>query len=229
MVIGNTRSGRSIRRRDSGGSTGFVPDAPPLLLVLLALALGLAGCQPYTFHGTLLEPPLEAQDFALTNQDGQAARVSDFRGSFVLLFFGYTQCPDACPATLAQFKQIRGELGGKADSVRFVMVTVDPARDTPERLKEYLAQFDPSFIGLTGSADALQPVYSAYWVSVEAIMADEADADTHAHVEAAGTQAAVAVAHTSSVFLIDAEGRLRLIYTDIPWQDMAADIRQVLQ
>jgi protein SCO1/2 len=211
------------------------------LVTLLALAIGLAACggRPYTFHGTWLEPALPAANFALTNQDGQTIRLSDFRGQLVLLFFGYTHCPDACPTTLAQFKQIRNALGANAARTRFVLVTVDPARDTPERLKEYLAQFDSSFVGLTGSADALAPVYRAYGVSVEAILADElapASAlrtdsalagDSHSHTTPTGTVAAVA--HTSSVFLLDDKGQVRLIYTDIPWQDVAADIRYLLK
>lgn len=179
-----------------------------LLISAFVLALALTACgQPYTFHGTLLEPPLVTSDFALVDQNGQAARLSDYRGQLVLLFFGYTDCPDACPATLAQFKQIRAQLDKEADRVSFVLITVDPERDTSERLKEYLAQFDSSFVGLTGSADALQSVYRDYGVSVEP---------------------GVALAHTSSVFLLDREGRVQLIYTDIPWQDTAADLRHLL-
>lgn len=179
-----------------------------LLSSAFVLALALTACgQPYTFHGTLLEPPLATDDFALVDQNGQATRLSDYNGQLVLLFFGYADCPDACPATLAQFKQIRAELGDRADRVSFVLITVDPERDTPERLKEYLAQFDPSFVGLTGSAGALQSVYREYGVSV---------------------QPAVTLAHTSSVFLLDREGRVQLIYTDIPWQDTAADLRHLL-
>lgn len=197
-------------------------------LVLLALAIGLAACnsQPYTFHGALLEPPAARADFALTNQDGQTMRLSDFRGNLVLLFFGYTHCPDVCPTTLAQFKQLRAQLGEQANRVQFVFITVDPERDTPERLKEYLAQFDLSFIGLTGSADMLQPVYKEYGTSVEEIMASETAA-AHSHDSTPDT-ANTLVAHTSSVFLLDRKGQVQLIYTGVPWQDIAADVRHLL-
>ncbi len=183
----------------------------------LALAIGLIGCagQLYAFHGTLLQPPLSIADFALTNQDGQTTRLSEYRGKLVLLFFGYTHCPDACPLTLAHFKNIRNDLGADAAQVRFVLVTVDPERDTPAQLKEYLSQFDASFIGLTAGADALAPVYRAYGVSIEQILDDE-----HSHD---------AVAHTSAVFLLDGQGQIRLIYTDIPWEDITSDIRFLLK
>ncbi len=214
MVIGNTRSGRSIRRRNSGGSTGFVPDAPPLLLVLLAL--GLAGCQPYTFHGTLLEPPSPAADFALTNQDGQTARLSDFRGNFVLLFFGYTHCPDVCPATLTQFKRVKADLGKDAERVMFALVTVDPERDTPERLKEYLSQFDPSFVGLTGSLADLEPVWKSYGVYREKQTGEGA--------------AGYLMDHTARIYAVDARGNLRLTYTmDTDTNDLTQDVRYLTE
>ena len=188
--------------------------------VLLVLAIGLAGCggSPYKFHGTQLQPPLSAPDLALTNQDGQTTRLSEYHGKWVLLFFGYTHCPDACPLTLAQFKNIRDQLSADAARVRFVFVTVDPVRDTPEQLKEYLAQFDPSFVGLTGNSAALTLMYHAYGVGVEKILA----AENAPH----GTSATFD--HTSSVYLLDDQSQVRFIYTDIPWQDMAADIRFLL-
>ena len=188
--------------------------------VLLALAIGLAGCggSPFKFHGTQLQPPLSVPDLALTNQDGQTARLTDYHGKLVLLFFGYTHCQDACPLTLAEFKNIRDGLGADAARVRFVFVTVDPLRDTPEQLKEYLAQFDSSFIGLTGSSAALTVMYRAYGVGVEKILAAE-----HSPSGMSAT-----LDHTSSVYLLDDQSQVRLIYTDIPWQDMAADIRFLL-
>ncbi len=187
------------------------------LFAWLLLAIALAGCgsQAPAFHGTLLQPPLAVADFALTNQDGQTMHLNDFRGSPTLLFFGYTNCPDACPITLAQFKQIRGTLGADAARVRFVFVTVDPARDTPAQMKQYLANFDPTFIGLTAAPETLAQVYHAYGISVEKIMPSE-----HAQHGMPGM-----VAHTSSVFLLDDQGQVRLIYTDIPWQDVATDLR----
>lgn len=202
------------------------------LLVLLVLLLALIGCgQAYTFHGTRLEPPLPPAEFTLTDQHEQTMRLSDFRGQFVLLFFGYTHCPDACPLTLGQFKEIRNTLGDDAARVRFVMITVDPARDTPERMREYLAQFDLSFIGLTGSEEALAAVYRAYGVSVEAILGETVstlNATDHHHHSSDDSASTTTLAHTSSVYLLDKEGRARLIFTGLPWQDMLADLKQMM-
>lgn len=108
---------------------------------------------------------------SLTNQDGQAQAVDQFKGQWSLLFFGYTFCPDICPATLAQLRQLKGMLPAEAQArLRVVLVTVDPQRDSPEQLKKYLGFFDPSFLGLTGAQEDLQKLASA--VSIPYIPAD---------------------------------------------------------
>jgi protein SCO1/2 len=108
---------------------------------------------------------------SLTNQDGQAQAVDQFKGQWSLLFFGYTFCPDICPATLAQLRQLKGMLPAEAQArLRVVLVTVDPQRDNPEQLKKYLGFFDPAFMGLTGAQDDLQKLASA--VSIPYIPAD---------------------------------------------------------
>lgn len=108
---------------------------------------------------------------SLTNQDGQAQAVDQFKGQWSLLFFGYTFCPDICPATLAQLRQLKGMLPAEAQArLRVVLVTVDPQRDNPEQLKKYLGFFDPAFLGLTGAQEDLQQLASA--VSIPYIPAD---------------------------------------------------------
>ncbi|MHA6491718.1 SCO family protein [Pseudomonas borbori] len=108
---------------------------------------------------------------SLTNQDGQAVAVNELTGKWSLLFFGYTFCPDICPATLAQLRQLQGQLPAETrDSLRVVLVSVDPNRDTPEQLKKYLDYFDAGFIGLTGEEAALQKLANA--VSIPYIPAD---------------------------------------------------------
>ncbi|MWV10924.1 redoxin domain-containing protein [Pseudomonas sp. R-28-1W-6] len=108
---------------------------------------------------------------SLTNQDGQAQAVDQLKGQWSLLFFGYTFCPDICPATLAQLRQLKGMLPAEAQArLRVVLVTVDPQRDNPEQLKKYLGFFDPAFMGLTGAQDDLQKLASA--VSIPYIPAD---------------------------------------------------------
>ncbi|MBI4790275.1 MAG: SCO family protein [Chloroflexi bacterium] len=188
-----------------------------IVLSWLTLAVGLTACgaSGAKLHGTVLEPPLTTVDLPLIDQDGQAARIGDFKGNPVLVFFGYTHCPDVCPVTLGRFKQIRNMLGADGARVRFVFVTVDPERDTPARMKEYLANFDPGFVGLTAGTDTLAQVYRAYGIHVEEIMPDSSASNDASH----------SVAHTSSIFLLDDKAQVRLIYGDTPWQDVAADLR----
>lgn len=108
---------------------------------------------------------------ALTNQDGQAQAVDQLKGQWSLLFFGYTFCPDICPATLAQLRQLKGMLPAETQAqLRVVLVTVDPHRDNAEQLKKYLGFFDPAFMGLTGAQEDLQKLAGA--VSIPYIPAD---------------------------------------------------------
>lgn len=119
----------------------------------------------------LLPQSRSLPELALTNQDGQAVRVDQLKDKWSLLFFGYTFCPDICPATLAQLRQLQGMLPATAkDKLRVVLVTVDPQRDTPEQLKKYLSFFDAGFQGLTGAQDDIQKLASA--VSIPYIPAD---------------------------------------------------------
>jgi protein SCO1/2 len=119
----------------------------------------------------LLPQSRSLPDLTLTNQEGQAVTANQLEGKWSLLFFGYTFCPDICPATLAQMRQLQGMLPAEAkERLRVVLVTVDPHRDTPEQLKKYLAYFDPGFQGLTGSQEDIQKLASA--VSIPFIPAD---------------------------------------------------------
>lgn len=119
----------------------------------------------------LLPQSRSLPDLTLTNQEGQSVTANQLEGKWSLLFFGYTFCPDICPATLAQMRQLQGMLPAEAkERLRVVLVTVDPHRDTPEQLKKYLAYFDPGFQGLTGSQEDIQKLASA--VSIPFIPAD---------------------------------------------------------
>jgi protein SCO1/2 len=110
-------------------------------------------------------------DMAMTNQDGQAVSLSDLKGKWTLLFFGYTFCPDICPTTLAQLRQIKSELPKEAVSnLRVVLVSVDPNRDTPQQLKQYLGYFDKDFVGLSAPVEQIQKLANA--VSIPFIPAD---------------------------------------------------------
>lgn len=203
-------------------------------LLLVGIALGLAFAvagtlfpRPYTFHGSLIDPPVAAADFTLTDQNGQPFRLSDQKGKVALVFFGYTNCPDACPTTLTQFKQIRRQLGKSADGVKFILVTVDPERDTPERLRDYLSGFDPTFVGLTGSVEQMETVWQGYGVYREKVPAEGATSDASAHTHA---DEEYAVDHTTRIYAIDTRGNLRLTYTiDTATEDVAQDVQQLLK
>ncbi|MDX2076146.1 MAG: SCO family protein [bacterium] len=109
------------------------------------------------------DPPVEIGDFMLMNQDEEMVHITDFAGGYVLLTFGYTHCPDVCPLTLAHYKRIKSLLGETAEQLTFIFISVDGARDTPERLKEYLGLFDPAFIGLsTDENDIMVDVAARY-------------------------------------------------------------------
>jgi protein SCO1/2 len=198
--------------------------------IALGLTMAVAGTllfvQPYAFRGSLIDPAVPASDFALTDQNGQPFRLSEQTGKVVLLFFGYTHCPDACPTTLTQFKQIRAQLGGDADRVQFILVTVDPERDTPERLRDYVSAFDPAFIGLTSSVSEMETVWKNYGVYREKRAAGDASAGSTGHTHADDEYA---VDHTTRIYAIDRQGNLRLTYTiDTAAEDVAQDVQHLL-
>ncbi len=190
-----------------------------MVLLLSGVALAACSSSPATPGVTLpaTSTPAPATDFTLTDQDGRPFRLSDQRGNVVLLFFGYTNCPDVCPTTLAIWKQVQRALGPAASRIRFVFVTVDPDRDTTERIKDHLAIFSPDFIGLSGTPDELSAVYQAYGIY-------------HEKAEAQGSAAGYLVTHTASTLFIDPDGRWRGLFsygTDA--ETITRDIRQALQ
>jgi protein SCO1/2 len=199
--------------RITGGATvrlrGFVIMVVALLLMLVA-AIGVGLFEtPYTFRGSLLEPASPAPDFLLTDQHGQPFRLSDQEGNVVAIFFGYTSCPDVCPATLALFKQVRESLGPASGQTRFVFITIDPDRDTSEHILEHLNRIDPEIIGLTGPEEELQPVWAAYGVY-------------RAEQPSQGAAGAL-FDHSARVYVVDRGGSLRVSYTFGTTVDEIAD------
>ena len=182
-----------------------------VLSLLLVVAL-LTGCLPYQFHGLPLQTEMSVSDAELTRTDGQPARLSDFRGKVTLVYFGYTFCPDVCPTTLSTVNKAFDLLGNKADQVQLVMISVDPERDTPESLGAYLANFNPKFIGLTGTPDQIAAVATPLGIYYKK------------HDGSAAT--GYLVDHTASLMVLDAEGRPRLV---IPFQTSAQDIAEDLK
>lgn len=207
------------QRRAPALSRPLVLAGLALLLAVVAVGGWWAGAwlRPYAFHGLVLQSPEVAPGFVLTDQRGQTVSLDDLRGKLVLLFFGYTACPDTCGPTLATLRHARAALGEQADQVQVVMITVDPQRDRPAALGEYLAHFDPSFLGLTGAADQLARVSTLYGV----YFAQRPVTDT-----ALGYK----VDHTTTVMAIDRQGYLRLVFpVGVSSDDIAADLRYLLR
>jgi protein SCO1/2 len=156
-------------------------------------------------------------EFSLPGTSGQAVRLSDFRGQVVLLFFGYTYCPDACPLTVAKVTQAMTLLGQQRQQVRFVFITTDAERDTPERLREWLGGFDPEFVGLRGSDAELAAVDKRYGVF-------------HVKLPPESSAEAYQVNHTSRLFLIDQDGTVRYLFTpDQPAESIVEGVRLLLR
>jgi protein SCO1/2 len=168
-------------------------------LLLGCLILLLAGCGSHEFKGTEYRDAQPAPDFELENVAGGTFRPSDHQGKVLLLYFGYTFCPDICPATLAQVTVALDRLEEDADRVVMLFVTVDPERDTAEVMSNYVSAFHPNIIGLTGSRESLEAVFSAYGIVAE-------------REELPDSAMEYAMNHTTRLFLVDPEGRLRLSY-----------------
>jgi len=143
----------------------------------------------------VFNPAREAPDFSVRGSDGAALTLSHYRGKVVVLGFGYTSCPNVCPATLAVLALAHRKLGALASQVQVIYLTVDPERDSADKLKQYLAAFDPSFVGGTGTAAQMAAVRSSYGVTAEKV----------------GTGSDYGISHSSFIYLITREGKLRAL------------------
>lgn len=177
----------------------------------LCLALVLAGCTRAPFHMTDISGAMPRLDFHLTRAgDGAPVTGADYRGKVVALYFGYTHCPDICPATLANLTEMLGKVG--SPDVRVLFVTVDPDRDSLEVLKQYSAAFSPQLDGLRGNADALADLARRYRVAYTVKKGPPYE-----------------VMHSNAVFFFDPSGRARLVTTDTNDVDaMAQDVKRLL-
>lgn len=188
-----------------------------LILVGVVALLSFVFAKGPSFRGTAYaEPYPPAANFELTRSNGEIFRMSDQRGRIILLFFGYTTCPDVCPVTLAEMNQVMKQLGADSKNIQVVFVSVDPKRDTPEKAQDYASHFNPAFIGLSGSQAELEPIWQAYSIFREEVPTDSA--------------IGYSVDHTARLNLIDAEGSLRLSYAyGTPVNDFVHDIKLLLE
>ena len=177
--------------------------------------LGLSGSSMPSFHGVDITGADYGRKLELTDAEGKPRSLADFKGKVSVVFFGYTQCPDVCPTTMAELAAVKRAMGKDGDRVQGIFVTVDPERDTPEVLKAYLAAFDPSFVALRGTpeqtADAARE-FKVFFAKVDG-----------------KTPASYTVDHTAGSYVIDTQGQLRLFERyGAPAQELQADLEKLL-
>lgn len=167
-------------------------------------------------YGVVIDSPTPAENFTLDSTTGKPVSLADFRGKPVLLYFGYTTCPDICPTTLADLKAAMNQLGDRQDKVQVLFVTVDPERDTASRMAAYLKFFDPAFIGLTGPLAEIETIASHFGVIFVK--------------RTAATAADYLVDHTSAVMAIDSDGYVRFMFPyGATGAQMATDINKLIR
>lgn len=184
-----------------------------LVIALLVTSATLAANTDALKAG-VFSPARVAPDFILQGSKGGELKLTNYRGRIVILGFGFTSCPDVCPTTLAVLAQARRKLGVDASDVQVVYLTVDPERDSPERMRQYLGSFDPTFIGGTGTAQQLAAVRKEYGILAE----KKVYGSNHTF------------AHSSYTYLIDRQGSLRALmpYGHSP-DDYVHDLKILLQ
>ena len=186
-----------------------------VVLSLLAWVFVIPQFRPHVFHGVVMQSATPAPPLGLESTTGGTLDLDSLEGKIVVMYFGYTHCPDVCPLTLAALNDALEQLGSGAEDVQVMMITVDPARDTLPLLDEYLRYFNETFIGLTGSLEDIGRVATAYGVF---FAADEGDATT-----------GYTVAHNASLMVIDKHGHLRLILPpEVTADEIAADLDYLL-
>ena len=186
-------------------------------------AAGLAACDKPSapssskpvFYGVDITGADYGRKLDLPDIDGKPRSLADFRGKVCAIFFGFTHCPDVCPTAMTELAQIKHDLGAEGKRIQGVFITVDPERDTPQVLKEYMASFDPSFVALRGTQEqtsAAAKEFKAFYAKAEG---KEAGSYT--------------MEHTAGYYLIDPQGRLRLfVRYGTPTQELLSDLKQLL-
>jgi protein SCO1/2 len=187
-----------------------------LSALLLCLSLLLGGCSgPPVFVSTDISAVPWGKDFSLTDHHGKPSRLADFRGKAVVLFFGYTQCPDVCPTTLSTMREAMKLLGEDAKRVQVLFVSVDPARDTPALLAQYVPAFDPSFLGLHADENSIAATAKEFKVFYAK--------------QPGSTPGSYSIDHSTGSYAFDPQGQLRLLlrHGETP-ANVAADLKLLL-
>ena len=177
---------------------------------VLSLLVGLAvpALAAEQFKSGVFEPPRVAPEFQLQGSNGAQVALSRYKGKVVVIAFGFSHCPKICPVTLGKLSQVWKDLGPQANDLQMLFISVDPARDTPERLREWVTIFNPSFIGLTGAEQQLAKVREIYGVVAKKAVSENEKLGYEVH-------------HSSSLYVVDREGKLRVL---IPFGTAAADV-----
>lgn len=186
-------------------------------LLLACLCISLLGCapEPAKFNSTDITGAPFGEDFRLTDHNGHQRSLSDFKGSVVVVFFGFTHCPDVCPTTLSEMKAVRDQLGEKGKRMQVLFITLDPERDTPQLLAQYVPSFDPSFLGLYGDLEATAATAKTFKVFYQKVPGS--------------TPENYGMDHTAASYVYDPQGRLRLhVRSGMKAADVAQDIELLL-
>ena len=187
-----------------------------LSLCLVVAGLGLAGCKDApSFSAVDITGADYATGFSLTDHNGQARTLADFKGKVVVIFFGYTQCPDVCPTSLSELAQAKQLLGADGDKLQGLFVSVDPERDTPEIMKAYMASFDPGFLALYAAPNALPELTKSFRIYYKKVDGK--------------TPTSYTMDHSAGSYVYDTQGRVRL-YTRYGGgaQALADDVKKLL-
>lgn len=190
------------------------------LVAALAALLLLAACSGSLFgapelNGTEYSEPRETPEFMLQNAEGATVSLDAYEGKVIPIYFGYTFCPDVCPVTMANLARAQEQVDEDGDAMQVLMITVDPQRDTPAVVQDYVSSFHPTFVGLSGSEEQIAAATEPFGVFYQATEGSEATG--------------YLVDHTARIFVIDKSGALRVTYPyDAPVEELAADMRVLL-
>jgi protein SCO1/2 len=194
--------------------------AAPILTATLTVAV-LAGCSetPKKFNAMDVTGADWGKSYSLTDLSGKTVTPADFQGKVTALFFGFMYCPDACPTHLTKMGELKKMLGKDAEQLQLVFITVDPERDTPEKLKQYLQSFDPTVVGLRGTLAETEAVAKDFRVFYKKVATKDTPKDPMSYT----------IDHTTFTYLFDTKGQLRLVVPhDLAVEKIAADVRHLL-